>query len=205
MRAEGAGWSSPSRRCTSSSALVLDAVGAAASELRRSSSLRPTTPTLPDAWQDDEGGTRPRRAGRLSLSSSSGGASSLPSSLRHEDAGSSSVLLGADPPDDDVAALRQALTQMQLRLTEADQSAASLAAELGSREQSYTDHLSAQHLNPAAQLRALEAQLRAEVRRPTARRPTAPLALLCRCGRASHPRGSPMRHARAAFRTPARR
>jgi hypothetical protein len=148
---------------------VLDAVGAAASQLRRSSSMRPVTPTMLDAWTDAEDGGSPphhRRAThhRMSMSSSSGGSASLPSSLRHEgDEGGNALHAAAGGPED-VQSLRAALASMQLRLRESDEAASALAAELGCRDLGYSEHLAAVQSSHAEEMQALESALRAEAR-----------------------------------------
>ncbi len=151
-RPDDCGWASPSKSSRNASVLVLDAVGAAATHLRRTSSMRPVTPTL-EGW----GEASPRAA--MSISSGGSG-SSLPCSLPQE--------LGASPLSyDDVAdvdALRGALAQMRLRLAESDSAASALAAELGCRDQGYSDHLAAVQNSHQEQLAALENNLRAEAR-----------------------------------------
>jgi hypothetical protein len=144
--------------------LVLDAVGAAASQLRRTSSMRPSTPTLLDGWGD---AAQPRTS-CTSMTCSSSSAASRPGSLAQE---GGSVL---QEEETDVEALRCALAQLQARLRESDDAASSLAAELGTRDEGYSAHLAQVQSCHAQEMHALEHALRAEVRSAKAPTPGLP-------------------------------
>ena len=138
--------------------LVLDAVGAAATRLRRANSLRPHTPTL-YGWDAESPRALPRSS--FTSSSAASSAASLPQSLTADVA---PLHAGADAPPDDVEALRGQLEHLQVRLAESEVAASALAAELGSRDDEYAQHLASVHSTHAEALNAMEHSLRAEVR-----------------------------------------
>jgi hypothetical protein len=137
-------------------------MGAVTSQLRRTSSMRPVTPTMLDVWD----ATPPRRASCTSMStSSSGGSASLPSSLQqHEGEEGVNALHAAPGGPEDVESLRAALAAMQARLSESEIAASALAQELGCRDQGYSDHLAQVQNSHAEEMHALESTLRAEAR-----------------------------------------
>ena len=191
----GAGWSSPSPQAYS----ALDAVGAAASQLRRTASLgRPVTPTL-DGW-----GEAPARSPRSSVTamSSSDASASPPPSLQAECAAlrDASLSDGGEMSDNlSLESLREQLRRMQLRLAESDAAASALGHELGACSDQYATtlaHLQNEHVQ---QMQTLESSLRAEVRGLpvgcSGVQPTARAVVPFFAARSAHPVSGPTRTA----------
>ena len=186
-RTTGAGWSSPSPQAYS----ALDAVGAAATQLRRTTSAgRPATPTL-DGWND----VPARRSPSSSVTAMSSDASASPPPSLQADCSvlrDASLCDGGEVPEtQSLDVLREQLRLMQLRLAESESTASALGHELGARDDHFSCSLATLQSEHAFAMQTLESSLRAEVRARESRgrhvAPPARESLRCHAGVTDQP------------------